>query len=84
MQMDKGERYMKRDIFNKRDTEVLIQARILVTYIHTATYKSSSRKSALLDTVVSKLDRLLKGYGTDKEVDAYFGKIYEDSKNNKC
>lgn len=65
---------MKQISFGKYDTQILIQARRNLENVFSVNYQPSSRKSALLDTIISKLDRLLKEYGASDEVDAYFGK----------
>lgn len=66
--------------YGKYDTQILIQARRNLVNVYSINYQSSSRDTALLETIISKLDRLLKEYGATDEVDAYYGKIYEDNK----
>lgn len=66
--------------YGKYDTQILIQARRNLMNVYGINYQPSSRDTALLETIISKLDRLLKEYGNDEEVDAYYGKIYEDNK----
>lgn len=74
---------MKQINFCKYDTETLIQARRFLLNVFNATSKPSSRKTALLETIISKLDRLLNEYGTAEEVDAYFGKINEENRKGE-
>jgi len=68
------------DCYGKYDTQILIQARRNLVNVYTVNYQSSSRDTALLETIISKLDRLLKEYGAADEVDAYFGKADENNK----
>jgi len=68
------------DCYGKYDTQILIQARRNLVNVYTVNYQSNSRDTTLLETIISKLDRLLKEYGAADEVDAYFGKADENNK----
>lgn len=78
--MKKRTKHSLLDCYGKYDTQILIQARRNLVDVYSSNYQPSSRDTALLETIISKLDRLLKEYGSDEEVDAYFGKTDENNK----